>query len=579
MPGRGLAQTDTVVRLAASNFVGPEPDGKVAPRDRDRKPQLGKKSSEKWCWNESDERALANGCRFDEWRGRHFCQVCEQHLILWEGDFSGQPFKLMPYQREVFMRLFGWVRWNERLKKWVRRFRKCSLWVPKKNGKSPAGAAVGLYLLKWDGEPGAKVYSAAKDGKQAQIVHKHAQNMVLMMDPVLKKHFGINRGTKAINYPKAFGEYTVLSGDNIAGQEGLNGSVIIDEVHVVDERLAQVLQDMGASRAEPLQFEISTAGNDPTGYGRKQYEYGRMVEAGDVIDEAFFFKSYEAPQDLDDNEYTQEEHWKTANPAWGIIIDPEEFSGTLERAKRSSYDWSNFKQRRLNVWQRTAAPFISPNAWQKCKATFSLEDLEGCGGGAGLDLARVSDSTACVFIAELDGKPHQLPLFWLPEETAMKLEHLVPYDDWAGLGHITLLPGEVVQFDLIEDQIAEWIDYIGTTHLVFDPHFATDFCQRLADRTGVELKPMKQTFPEYAAPTNNYERLIIEGKLIHPDNKVLNWQIGHTIVKTAAGKKKPLKDEKQAWKSVDGVQAGIMALRAWEMHDGTNEVSGDVLWV
>ena len=56
--------------------------------------------------------------------------------------------KLLDYQYEFCMRLFGWVRWSDHFKRWVRRFRKSSLWVAKKNAKSPLGAAVGKQQSK-----------------------------------------------------------------------------------------------------------------------------------------------------------------------------------------------------------------------------------------------------------------------------------------------------------------------------------------------------------------------------------------------------------------------------------------------
>ena len=166
------------------------------------------------------------------------------------------------------------------------RFNRCSLWVPKKNGKSPLAAGVGLYLLISDGEAGQKIFSAAKDGKQAGIMHAHAKHMV-EMSPILSKELKINKSTGRIYHAKTRSTYDVLAGNHIKGQHGLNGSCIIDETHVVDERLARVLEFMGASRSEPIQFEASTAGNDPTGYGKKQFDYGTAVSEGMIFDDSF----------------------------------------------------------------------------------------------------------------------------------------------------------------------------------------------------------------------------------------------------------------------------------------------------
>ena len=56
--------------------------------------------------------------------------------------------------------------------------------LPRKNGKTELAAAVALYGLLADGEPGAEVYSAAADKDQASLVFGVAAQMV-RNDPVL----------------------------------------------------------------------------------------------------------------------------------------------------------------------------------------------------------------------------------------------------------------------------------------------------------------------------------------------------------------------------------------------------------
>src|SRR5215470_15025277 len=110
-----------------------------------------------WLKCPADERAAANGCRFDEGRGRFVVEWIERYLRLYEGDWAGQPFRLLDWARDVTMRLFGWTRYSEKWGRQVRRFRQASIWVAKKSGKSPTLAAWGLYLLCGDGEKGGKV--------------------------------------------------------------------------------------------------------------------------------------------------------------------------------------------------------------------------------------------------------------------------------------------------------------------------------------------------------------------------------------------------------------------------------------
>jgi len=69
-----------------------------------------------------------------------------------KGEWAGQPFRLRPWQ-EMFIRdVFGTLRPDG-----LRQYRTASLWIPRKNGKSTLAAAIALYLLVGDGEPGAEV--------------------------------------------------------------------------------------------------------------------------------------------------------------------------------------------------------------------------------------------------------------------------------------------------------------------------------------------------------------------------------------------------------------------------------------
>lgn len=518
--------------------------------------------TKRWIRNAADERAARDGCQFDERRAEHFLDFCRQHLRLWEGDQAGKAMELLGWQREVASRMFGWVRPSAKFGRTVRRFRRASVWVPKKNGKSPLAAAIGLYLMAYDGEPGQAVYSAARDGKQAQIIHRHAQRMA-EASPTLRTQIKIHRQTGRIVHVPTLSHYSILAGDNYQSQEGYNGSVIVDEVHVVDERLALVLQDAGASRSEPIQFEVSTAGASIDCYGRKQWEYGRSVNDGKTLDQDFLYCAWEAPQDASDEKLADPEVWQAANPAWGETIDPVEFASAYERAKRSAIDWANFKQRRLNIWQRAATPWINVAEWDACRnAEITLSDFDGLAVGVGLDLSRVADMTAACVAAVQDGVIGLWPRFWLPRRRAEQLAHLVPLKDWADAGAITLIEGDVVDYDVVLDDLASLCEAVNAGVICYDPLFAEDFTQRLSERTGIQRVEFRQTFDRYSLPTSELERAVKSANLVHPGNPVLDWQIGHALCKEYGGKRKPLKDGHAPHRTIDGVQAACMGLAA-----------------
>lgn len=513
----------------------------------------------KWIRNASDERAATSGCRFDEARARHVCHFVETYLRLFEGGVKA--FALMAWQRDVLSRIFGWVKWSDFHKREIRRFRKASLWAPKKNGKSPLAAAVGLYLLTADGEMGQKVFSSAKDGKQAAIIHNHARMMV-RQSPDLSRQCKINESTGRILHLPTNSFYEILTGDNILSQEGLNGSVIVDETHVVDDRLAKVIEYMGASRSEPLQFEISTAGDNPQSYGRRQYDYGKNVEAGIFPDDAFFFQAFEAPQDATDEELDDPALWRLANPSMGQTINEEEFGASLERAKRSLSDWTTFKRYRFNIWATSENPWLRMSDWAKCRQTFTEASLAGKRCTAGLDLARTRDLTALALIFDDGEEKIILPYFWLPEARADELQTKnIPMRQWAEEGFVKLTPGEVCDYRIVEEDIGALSKKFRIGQLAYDEKYAEELTQNLEMRFGIERWIFPQTIMEFAGPTAEFERLVIAGKMHHNAHPVLTWQIGHVKCKTDANlNKRPVKQEHGDHRTIDGVVAGVMAL-------------------
>lgn len=518
-----------------------------------------------WIKNASDDKAVKNGCRFDMDRATHICEFFEEELVLYEGEFAGQPFRLMDWQKEFLMRCFGWVRFSKDWNREVRRFRKSSLWVPKKNGKSPLAAGVGLYLLSADGEEGQKVYSVAKDGKQAKIVHTHAMEMV-RRSPNLRESCTINKSTGRILYEPTTSWYDLLSGDNIEGQEGLNGSSITDEKHVVTRRLAKVLEYMGASRAEPMDFGVSTYGNNPDSYGKQDCDYGKAVERGDIDDESFLHLSYELPEGMSFEDAGKPEVWAQCNPSYGITIKETEMAAAYKRASRSLVDQNNFLMYRTNKWNTSESPWLRYDDWKKNGEDWKLEDFYGDPVWLALDLSKTRDmsSMVLVFRKETEEEPtfYQFPYFWLPETYAETNADKVDFLGWAKEGYLEIIPGDTIKQSYIKNKM-QWInENFQVQTMSFDKTYAFDlineYCEPELNWDCVEFGQSMRT---YAGPTENYEAMLVEDRLKHNNHPILNWQAGHVQVKTNdRGDKMPTKPKRDDVKKIDGIVSGIMAL-------------------
>lgn len=531
----------------------------------------------RWIRNASDEQAAAAGCRFDEARAQFVVDWIERYCRLYEGDHAGQPMRLQDWQLEATLRLFGWVRWSTEWNREIRRFRKASIWVPKKNKKSPTLAAWGLYLFCGDGEPGQKVFSCARDGKQAMISHTHAMEMV-KRSPDLAEACRINKTTGRIVHLETSSFYAVISGDNIESQEGLNGSILVDETHVVDRRLMQRIRRAGISRSEPLHIEVSTAGNNPEGYGKEQFDHGAKVERGQLVDETLFYLAYAAPQDLADEQLEQNliAVGRQANPAWGHTIKESEYVSDYQASRHSITELADFKMYRLNIWQQSANPWLRAGDWERCQAAFTEDTLAGRRCCAGLDLSRTQDMSAFVLVfpdPEHEEEFFILPYFWLPRDIAVRNNHQAPFLDWHGRGFLNLTEGNIIDYGFIKAEIRRLAKKFKIQEIAYDETFANELTQTLCDGEhddsgrqvakpiGAERVPFDQSAKSFAAPMQDFERLVISGGLHHNGHPVLTWQIGHAMTRrNAAGYARPVKPKQGDIRKIDGVVAGIMAL-------------------
>lgn len=530
-----------------------------------------RKTPKKWIRNEADQIAVDKfGCKWDPSRGQHICDFIEDHLRLYEGHWMGEPFTLQEWQRDALMRIFSWVRYHPTFKKWVRRFRKAAIFVSKKNGKSPLAAAVGLYLTIPDGrrDEEKKTFTAAKDGKQAKIIQKHAMRMC-QLSPALEARTKINEHFGIITDTFTGSEYKLIAGDNISGQEGLNGSCIIDEAHVVPHRLGETLEYMGASRAEALQFMVSTAGDDPDSWGKRQWDYGENVNRGAVTDYQYFHLHYGVPNDIPDRRCLTDKYLKMANPSWGVTIDPEEIREAAKRAKNEGpRAWSVFKKYRLNQWQRTETPWLSLARWQEAEKQINLEDYAGREVAIGCDLASVRDfATLVVTIDEGDGQYLQIPYTWVAQTYASDNQHVVDFQAMIEKGDLYEAPGEQIDEQLIYDKLEELNELFEVKCLAFDPYKSRNlkiWCEEElgwdAESNGI-LVEFAQRITTFATPTGEFERLVIGRKLLHVPNSCYDWQIGHAHVKEDTNNnKRPVKPDSKEIKKIDTVVAGIMSL-------------------
>jgi len=475
------------------------------------------------------------------------------HLKHTKGKYAGKPFVLTDWQwNDIIKPLFGTVK-----KDGTRQYRTAYIEIPKKNGKSELAAAVALYLLFADREPGAEIYSVAADRDQASIVFNVAAQMV-RQSPVLSKRCKVIDSTKRIVVYKTASFYHAVSAD-VPTKHGVNPhGVIFDELHAQPNRdLWDVFTTSGGTRTQPLVFAITTAGYDRHSICWEVHEYAMKVLKG-VIEDPSFFAYIRAASEKDD--WTDEKVWYKANPALGDFRSIEEMRIACKRAKEVPAFQNTFRRFYLNQWVRQEERWMPLDKWDECAFEVDMDELAGLKCYAGIDLSSTTDITALVLVFPFGDSFKVLPFFWVPEENIYERvrRDKVPYDVWVKKGYIEATEGNVIDYKAIRQKILQLSERFEIVEIAFDRWGMTQLSQDLDDE-GFTMVPFGQGFASMSAPTKELMALVLSQKIHHGGNPVLRWMADNMVVKQdPAGNIKP--DKSKSTEKIDGMVALIMAL-------------------
>lgn len=433
---------------------------------------------------------------------------------------------------------------------------------------TPTEAGWSLYHTCADGEHGAKCFWGAADGKQAGLAAEHAIAMV-EASKELAADCKINKNLKRVTYVPTRSFAEPLSSANAQTQktkEGLNGSLFIDEAHVVSRSFMDRVDRMGISRSEPVMAMFSTAGDDPDSWGKEQRDYGADVASGVIDDPAYFFAEYAAPQDITDEAIDADISaiGRAANPAWNHTIGEEEFVADYRESCRTVSKLAKFKMYRLNIWQKSSHPWKIATKWTACRSDRTLQSFRGEPCWLGADLSRARDMSAVVatFRDESGSEPHyyQFAWAWMVREYAEKHASKAPFIQWERDGYIEFCD-TTIDLRQIEAVIRELAEAHYVREFRHDPAYANEISRRLEEDLGILAVPFRQTIMQYAKPVDDFEAAVTDGTMHHDGNPVYTWEIGHASVKADPNNNrrivKPTDDD---YRKVDIVQAGVMSL-------------------
>jgi phage terminase large subunit-like protein len=278
---------------------------------------------------------------YDEAKAHRFCRFFEgfQH---YKNDFRGhaqrgERFHLEPWQLFGLCNIFGWVD----KKAGNRRFTEVYWEVPRKNGKTPMAAGVGLFGLTADNEFGAEIFTGAASEKAAAEGLFLAAKQMAEKSAQFREAFGVWVNAGSIVVQRRNATFKPLKAKP---QDGPSPHIVLaDEYHEYKtDRLIDWARTGMTARSQPLLFEITTAGTNIASPCYARHLEAQEVLAGRRTNERLWCIIYTVDKGIP---WTSKKAILMANPNYGISVTPNRSSTTRSRPGSRRFDRTSSRPR------------------------------------------------------------------------------------------------------------------------------------------------------------------------------------------------------------------------------------------
>lgn len=468
-----------------------------------------------------------------------------------KGEWAGKELILEGWQCFSIMSIFGWMKADG-----TRRFNESYTEVARKNGKTTYAAGIANYMLVFDDEQGAEVYSAAVDKEQAKVCWEGAKNMVEASKELSKY---VETSKQAIFVPSTNSTFKSFSKDT-KNKDGFNPHcAICDELHAwpTDDIYNLIISGMGA-RKQPLVFSITTAGFDKMSPCFEMRSVYIDILRGIKKQEETFVLIFSLDKDDD---WKNPKNWGKANPNLGVSVYPDYLDKQLAQAILRKSREVNFKTKNLNMWVDAPDVWISDDNVTANDFGTMDKSLVGQECYAGLDLASHLDINALILdFPSLPNHPVKC-FFWIPEGKVAEKEDKVDYRLWYDQGWLNITSGDVIDIDEILADIDEILSLYNVKKLSFDPAKAFHGVIQGLQKGGWDdiLEEYPQGITYMSEPAKKIEALITAKECDLMKNPIMRWMFKNVAIYTDANDNIKL-DKKKSIEKIDGVVAWANAM-------------------
>jgi phage terminase large subunit-like protein len=479
--------------------------------------------------------------------------------------FAGKSFEPTPFQVFRLGCVFGWRNPHNGFRRFTTAYNE----LPRKQGKSFEAAAVAIYVTFFEKEPGAEGYVIATKEKQARIVFNDAKKLV--------KSSGLSERIK-VNAANLHRESTEQKleplGSDSDTTDGLNPHcIVVDEFHAMKTRdLVDVMESATGARLNPLNYQITTAGDDPVSPCGDQHDYACRILDGVLEDDASTLSFFCCIAHADEgDDWLAESTWQKANPHWGISVNPDDMRKLAAKAKNMQSAAAEFKQKRLNLWVNATAPCLSVEGWRKGQSSWSPEEMHHEPCYVGVDLASKIDLCALSFtFPPTAGRAswRVIQKIWTPRETLPDRAHRdrAPYQVWVDQGWLTATTGTRIDHALVKAELLKARELYDIEMIGFDPWHADKLIEELT--TGADgfsdeqVVAVPQTYLGMSSACLSVQADVLGAEIDARGCPVTSWAVSN-VTGTPDGKDNLMFSKGKSRGRIDPVIAMTIARALW----------------
>ena len=462
-------------------------------------------------------------------------------------------YKLTPVQVFQFANIKGFYRTNTK-----RLCRDALLFVPRKFSKTTSVASLAIDDLIF-GDANAQSYVAANSYNQAQICFSQIKSILKGMDHKLRS-FKINR-EQVFNLRKGKTSFVSCLSSNPDKLDGLNAStVILDEYsQATSAELKNVLTSSMGARVNPLTIIITTASDKLDGPFVELLNSYKSVLRGEYENDSIFAHIFEP--DVDDEE-SDPHTWLKVQPHLGVTVQSDYYELEYAKALMTADDMFTFRTKLLNMFvQNSNKAWFTANEIESMYKSVDMSKITGRPDAmVSVDLSVRDDFSAVAYTmySEVLRSFHTYIDYYFPEGALKDHPNKELYQKWAQQGHLKILPGDVIDYRYIANDILEMNKRICILQLGYDPYKSLEFVNMMA-ASGAQsvLVPVKQTYGTFTSPIESFELAARTGKATFDPNPITAYCFGNAVMdEDKLENKKPIK--RSQYEKIDGAIATIM---------------------